>query len=176
MSKNFKSFIISCLISISTIGVMGTTSFADDIEGTERFIPIGEGEISMPSEKEKTRGTLSSPHKSSLSMGNQFIEGKYRSFPAGLHTISMTVTDKSSPNSGMPNYCKVTLQKSKLGGVTSLSSKKIDLHNVGKTYSASFTNQSAGTYRYVFDNRASTIGNWDHIDWFECNPVKMYVK
>ena len=42
MSKNFKSFIISCLISISTIGVMGTTSFADDIEGTERFIPIGE--------------------------------------------------------------------------------------------------------------------------------------
>ena len=88
----------------------------------------------------------------------------------------MTVTDKSSPNSGMPNYCKVTLQKSKLGGVTSLSSKKIDLHNVGKTYLASFTNQSAGTYRYVFDNRASTIGNWDHIDWFECNPVKMYVK
>lgn len=70
MSKNFKSFIISCLISISTIGVMGTTSFADDIEGTERFIPIGEGEISMPSEKEKTSGTLSSPHKSSLSMGN----------------------------------------------------------------------------------------------------------
>ena len=61
---------ISCLISISTIGVMGTTSFADDIEGTERFIPIGEGEISMPSEKEKTSGTLSSPHKSSLSMGN----------------------------------------------------------------------------------------------------------
>ena len=45
MSKNFKSFIISCLISISTIGVMGTTSFADDIEGTERFIPIGEGEV-----------------------------------------------------------------------------------------------------------------------------------
>ena len=37
----------------------------------------------------------------------------------------MTVTDKSSPNSGMPNYCKVTLQKSKLGGVTSLSSKKL---------------------------------------------------
>ena len=120
MSKNFKSFIISCLISISTIGVMGTTSFADDIEGTERFIPIGEGEISMPSEKEdtsgkktaktKTSGTLSSPHKSSLSMGNQLIEGKYRSFPAGLHTISMTVTYKSSPNSGMPNYCKVTLQ------------------------------------------------------------------
>ena len=110
MSKNFKSFIISCLISISTIGVMGTTSFADDIEGTERFIPIGEGEISMPSEKEKTSGTLSSPHKSSLSMGNQLIEGKYGSFPAGLHTISMTVTYKSSPNSGMPNYCKVTLQ------------------------------------------------------------------
>ena len=49
---------------------MVTTSFADDIEGTERFIPIGEGEISMPSEKEKTSGTLSSPHKSSLSMGN----------------------------------------------------------------------------------------------------------
>ena len=49
---------------------MGTTSFADDIEGTERFIPIGEGEISMPSEKEKTSGTWSSPHKSSLSMGN----------------------------------------------------------------------------------------------------------
>ena len=41
MSKNFKSFIISCLISISTIGVMGTTSFADDIEGTERFAYIG---------------------------------------------------------------------------------------------------------------------------------------
>ena len=70
MSKNFKSFIISCLIYISTIGVMGTNSFEDDIEVTERFIPIGEGEISMPSEKEKTSGTLSSPHKSSLSMGN----------------------------------------------------------------------------------------------------------
>ena len=53
MSKNFKSFIISCLISISTIGVMGTTSFADDIEGTERFIPIGEGEYAFRKGKNK---------------------------------------------------------------------------------------------------------------------------
>ncbi|HBF8337593.1 hypothetical protein QVB34_01545 [Clostridioides difficile] len=176
MSKKFKTFIMSCLISVSTIGVMGTTSFADGIEGTERFIPKGEGEISISSENARSSGTSNSPHISSLSMGNQLINASYRSYPTGTHTISMKVVEKTSPNSGLPNYCMVTLQKYKLGGGTSLGSKKIDLRNVGKTYSASFTKQNSGKYRYVFDNRASTIGNWDYIDWFRCDPLKMYVK
>ncbi|HBE9438220.1 ABC transporter permease [Clostridioides difficile] len=116
MSKKFKTFIMSCLISVSTIGVMGTTSFADGIEGTERFIPKGEGEISISSENARSSGTSSSSHISSLSMGNQLINGSYRSYPTGTHTISMKVVEKTSPNLGLPNYCMGTLQKYKLGG------------------------------------------------------------
>ncbi|MGL5315946.1 MAG: hypothetical protein ACRC92_22005 [Peptostreptococcaceae bacterium] len=170
MSKKFKMFAMTCLISVASIGMIGGNSFASEIQGTERVTYPREGEISITPYSSEPR----SAYSSTLSMDNQLVEGKSRSYTAGQHRITLKVVDKGSPNSGMPNKCKITLQKSKLGGGTNLSSKTLDLHNIGSTYSATFTNQSAGSYRYVFDNRASTIGNWDYIDWFKCNPVNMY--
>ena len=175
MNKKFKTFMMTCLLSVSVLGAVGEIAFADTIGGTERVIAKGEGEVSITKET-KASGTTGSPHVSSLSMGNQLINGSGRRYPAGAHSILMTLVERSNPNSGLPNYCKVSLERSKTGSWSRVGSELVNLRNVGATYVSRNARQSSGTFRYVFDNRASTIGSWDKVDYFRANPVKMYAK
>ena len=117
-----------------------------------------------------TTNARSTSYTSSMSLsGNSTLTGTGRSYDAGSHSISMKITWKANSDY---NRCKVTLQKSSLGGYEYKNSTLMYLTNVGQTYSASMGTQTKGTYRYFFDNRASTLGG-SYYDSFTANPVIM---
>ncbi|MCC0728718.1 MULTISPECIES: hypothetical protein [unclassified Clostridioides] len=175
MFKNLSKTIKVSMVSVLTLASMSTYSFADQQSvmpvGEPRIIQTGEGE-SMLSE-ERAAGTPSDAHYSTISMGNQLITGQKRSYPAGIPAIQITVKERTNANSGMGNLCKVTLQKYNGLSTSNVGSQTTNLKNVGSTYMLRYSRQAKGSYRYQFDNRATTIGSWDKIDWFR-GTVMMY--
>lgn len=173
MNCRLKKILVTSMLSILSIVSISVYSFADEGDEQIRHIPKGEGEISIM-DKSEGSGTLNDPYKSTLSMGDQQINGISRSYKAGTHQFSMKIEDRT--NYDGPNKCKIKIQKTILGmGSDVTGEKTYDLGKRGNTTYGNFGYLSSATYRYVYDNRASRFGNdWSQIDWFKARPVEMY--
>lgn len=165
--KKLKNVVATFAIGAIIASSLGTSVFADNV----KIIPKGVGEISILGE-ERASGTTSSPYISSLSMGDQVIDGASRSYNSGYHNIKIKLVDRG--NSDGPNKCRVTLKRTSLGSSGTIGAVNFNLVKKGTTYSTKFVEkQTSGKYKYVFDNRASLFG-WDNIDYIDANPVTMF--
>ncbi len=167
MVKNLSKKLKVGVLSLLFVSSLGTSVFAND----EKVIPKGIGETEIISET-RASGTLSDPYISSLSMGDQIVEGNSRSYKAGYHNIKIKLVDRI--NSDGPNKCRVTLKRTSIGSASTIGAINFNLVKKGTTYSGKFTaKQTSGRYKYTFDNRASLFG-WMNVDYIKANPVKMY--
>ena len=136
-----------------------------------QIIPKGSGETEIISET-RASGSISDPYISSLSMGDQIINGKSRSYKAGYHNIKIKLVERMDADG--PNKCRVTLKRTSIGSSSTIGAMDFNLVKRGTTYSGTFkAKQTSGKYKYTFDNRASLFG-WMNVDYIKANPVKMY--
>lgn len=168
MFKFLSQYLKVGILSLTFMSLVSSPAFAND----EKEIPKGIGETIVTSE-ERATGTASSPFESSLSIGNQIINGRNWVFGPGYHNISMKLIDRLDSDGN--NKCRVTLKRVSVLSESTIGYKDLNLVKVGSTYSAKFgSKQPAGTYKYTFDNRASTFG-WDNVDHISAKPVKMFI-
>lgn len=152
MNKNIRKILAGALVSISTLS-FATSSFADSLAVEDEMRP-----------------SARTSHTSTLTMSsNSTATGSKRSYDAGTHKISFTI--KSIDWGEVGNKVKIKLQKSSLGGYTTVSIETSPNMKSG-THIVNMGSQAKGSYRYTFDNSVKAVGSL-YSNGFYANPVKM---
>ncbi len=173
MKRNLKQKLSATALALLTVASLSGSAFADGIQGKELSTSEVQSEelsIEMVQDEDSSieNPKVRSAYNSTMSMSeNSTLTGKARSYTAGNQSLSITVT---ATDQAIPTKFKATLQKSSLGGYSYVSSQTYSISK-GNNSQKYFGSQSAGTYRYFFDNRSSAIGSTKYSQGFSAKTT-----
>ncbi len=147
MKKTTKKRALFLVMTIVMVSMLGITAFANTSYNTS---------ISLSS-----RSTLL---------------GSYRDYVGSTHRIDNKLTWRNWETTG-DNYAEFQLEKKTTFSYTVQGTKTLNLKTIDSTYSASYTGQSDGTFRYYIYN-TYPMGDYrrDSVDSWSSNQVTMSSK